>query len=77
VKHVRPLTREKKQLLVLTVGAGWVTVAGIGVSDSNLSNHPVNLFLTVVVYSLPALTFGGIGFWWFGKTEKPTIVWKG
>jgi len=25
---------------------------------------------TVLVYSLPGLLFGGIGFWWFGKPKQ-------
>jgi|ERR1035438_7848437 hypothetical protein len=65
------LTPTQKQLIALILGAIWVSVAAmIGANDDALSKHPVNLLFTVLVYSLPALSFGWIGFWWFGKEKE-------
>lgn len=75
VKRSRPLSPTARQLIVLVVGGIWVSAAAlIGVKDDTLSTHPVNLLFTVLVYSIPALAFGGIGFWWFGKAkpQEPT-----
>jgi len=59
-----------KQLAALVLGAAWITVAAFyGAADARLSAHPVNLLLTVFVYSIPALLLAGIGFWWFGKSN--------
>lgn len=44
--------------------------AVVAVNDSDLTKHPVNLLFTVLVYSIPALAFGGIGFWWFGRAVE-------
>jgi len=69
-----------KQLAFMVLGAFWVTGAAVvAVNDSDLTKHPINLLFTVLVYSLPALTFGGIGFWWFGKGKeqaRSTVVGK-
>lgn len=57
-----------KQLAFMVLGAFWMTGAAlVAVNDSDLSKHPVNMLFTVLVYSLPGLLFGGIGFWWFGR----------
>ena len=62
---------DQKQLLVLLVGAVWVSVAAlIGVNDSGLSHHPVNMVFTIFAYSIPALALCGVGFWWFGKAKQ-------
>jgi hypothetical protein len=61
----------KKQLFVLIVGATWISVATLlALSVNNdLSAHPINLLATVGVYSLPAILFGGVCFWWIGKHQ--------
>lgn len=71
LRRIWPLSRERKQLAVLILGAAWITIAGFVVAnDSWLSQHPVNMLLTIFVYSLPALLFGGIGAWWFGRARR-------
>ena len=70
-----PVSKQRRQLITLLFMAAWVTTAAvIGLSDSRLAFHPVNLVLSVFVYSLPALTFGSVAVWWFGRT-KPEILW--
>jgi hypothetical protein len=61
----------KKQLFVLIVGATWISVSTLLASSLNndLSAHPINLLATVGVYSLPAILFGGVCFWWIGKHQ--------
>ncbi len=69
-----PPSKAKKQLTVMIAGSVWLTVAAIiGVLDSNLSKHPINLLVSVFIYSLPALLFGGIALWWFNRAE-PTVI---
>jgi hypothetical protein len=59
-----------KQLGVLMLGAAWMTVAVfVALNESTLAAHPINLAVTVVVYSLPAILFAGIAFWWFEKAK--------
>jgi hypothetical protein len=71
LRRVRPFTAQRKQLIVLIVAALWVSAAGwIAINDDTLSKHPVNMLFTVLVYSIPALAFGGIGFWWFGRAAE-------
>lgn len=74
LKRLWPVSHKAKQLVFMVCGAVWITAAGLmAVNDSDLSRHPVNMLFTVLVYSLPALAFGGIGFWWFGKPkQEPT-----
>ena len=75
IRHWWPMSKQRRQLITLLLMAAWVTVAAVlALSDSRLSSHPVNLVLSVFVYSLPALTFGGVAVWWFGRT-KPEIMW--
>lgn len=71
LKRLGRLGSINKQLLTLIAGAMWVSVTAlIQASDYTLSRHPVNMLFTVLVYSLPAFLFAGIGFWWFGKTKQ-------
>jgi hypothetical protein len=70
-----PQSKQRRQLVILLLMATWITVAAmIALSDSRLSYHPVNLVLSVFVYSLPALSFGSVAVWWFGRT-KPEVLW--
>jgi len=78
VKAIRrwwPSSKQRRQLITLLLMAAWVTVvAAVGIGDSALAHHPINLAVSVFVYSIPALAFGGVGVWWFGRT-KPEILW--
>lgn len=68
LKRARPWSAALRQLLILVAGAIWMSLASlIAINDDVLSKHPVNMLFTVLVYSIPALAFGGIGFWWFGR----------
>lgn len=59
-----------KQLTVLALGATWISVTAlVSASTPRLSVHPVNLAFTVGVYSIPALLFSGIGFWWLDRAK--------
>ena len=65
------MSQRGKQLAFVAGGAFWMTGAAVvAVNDSDLSRHPVNMLFTVLVYSIPAFAFGGIGFWWFGKGKE-------
>jgi len=74
IKKWWPISNRRRQLITLLLMATWVTVAAaVAANDARLTYHPVNLTLSVFVYSLPALAFGGIGVWWFGRT-KPEVL---
>jgi hypothetical protein len=74
VRRTWPLSFEHKQLAVLLIVAAWVSVAAlILVSDSRFSYHPVSSALRVGVWSLPALVFGSVAFWWFGKKHPKRL----
>jgi hypothetical protein len=71
IKRVWPLSPARKQLIVLLAMAAWMSIAALlSAADRHLLNHPVDLAFSVLVYSIPALAFGGIGFWWFGKGKQ-------
>jgi hypothetical protein len=66
------VSAEKKKLLLLIGGAGWISVAVVICSQRQiLYLHPINLLVAVVVYSIPAVLFGGIAFWWLRSSRKP------
>jgi hypothetical protein len=70
VRRAWPLSFEHKQLAALILVAVWVSaVALIAVSDSRFSYHPVSSAFRVGLWSLPALVFGAVAFWWFGKRQ--------
>ena len=70
IRRTSPTSPTKQQLFVLIVGATWISVATLlAILNSDLSNHPINLIATVSLYSLPAILFGGICFWWIGKCQ--------
>ena len=71
------LSKKQKQLLVLLLSAAWIVVAlflaleeaAPGISHGVLwSEFRVGQFiLQGIVWSAPALLFGGIFFWWLGR----------
>jgi ABC-type dipeptide/oligopeptide/nickel transport system permease component len=68
VRRAWPLSFEHKQLAVLLLVAAWITVAVVfAVSDSRFWVHPMSSAFGVGVWSIPALVFGAVAFWWFGK----------
>jgi hypothetical protein len=66
-----PVSKQRRQLITLLLVATWVTVTvGVTTGSPALAHHPVNLAISVLIYSLPALLFGGVGVWWFGRTSE-------
>lgn len=75
IRRLFPLSKTRKQLGTLLAMAAWVSVSTvIALAEDGLLHHPINLLSVVFVYSLPALAFGSIGVWWFGRT-KPEVLW--
>lgn len=67
----RPFTPERKQLVALIIASLWASGAVvISLNEPDLTRHPVNLLATVFVLSLPAILFGAVSFWWFGKAKR-------
>jgi hypothetical protein len=65
------LSRDTKKLFLLIGGAVWISVVVVICSQAqSLYLHPLNLLVAVVVYSIPAILFDGIAFWWLRKPEK-------
>jgi hypothetical protein len=69
------MTTEKKQLIVLLVVAAWVSVcfkASVEVDALPLEglNTTVSNIWSALADSTPAVLFGGIFFWWFGRGSK-------
>lgn len=69
VKWLWPSSAPRKQLFVLILGATWISIAVL-LAFLIDRGGPINLVATVSLYSLPAILFGGIGFWWIGKTNE-------
>src|ERR1700674_431338 len=77
IKKIWPPSSQHKQLVVLLFAAVWVMVASMiavetppSVSHGMIPQPYTSVGLTelrAIVYSLPGLLFGGIGFWWFGR----------
>ncbi|HEY1526908.1 MAG TPA: hypothetical protein VGH51_11770 [Candidatus Angelobacter sp.] len=64
----------RKQLTILTLCSLWIIVAGVALSsERNLSMHPINLLVSVFIYSMPAILFGAISLWWLKRT-KPDVI---
>ncbi len=71
LKRLWPVSYKGKQLVFMVCGAIWIIGAAfVGVNNSDLSRYPASVLFTVLVYSLPGLLFGGIGFWWFGRGSE-------
>ena len=68
--------RNRKQLYVLLAVAGWITVAVVVAYNNNpydrLDVRYSPPFEAAFIFSLPAVLFGGILFWWFGKQPEKT-----
>jgi len=71
-------TRNRAQFAVLLAAAAWVSVAVFTAYDSyggpDNGNITHGLFgyvlLKMLALSLPAVLFGSILFWWFGKSKS-------
>ena len=71
-RRVWPVSTAGKQAIALLLGATWISIAAlICAIDGHLSSHPVDLSLTVGVFSTPAILFSGIAVWWFAKQRLP------
>jgi hypothetical protein len=69
----RPFTPDKKQLIAVLLASIWISTAGFIVAqDYELLRHPINLLAATFVLSLPAILFGGVSFWWYGRKYPPT-----
>lgn len=67
VKKIWPPSSQHKQLAVLIVGAVWVAGAALYAIVSSPRASASMTELRAMVYSLPGVLCGGIGFWWFGR----------
>ena len=73
IKRAWPLGLEKRRLVILLLIAGWISVAYFVAFTQGGRRWDGAGF----VMSLPALLFGGIMLWWFGKqsvTSNPSGV---
>jgi hypothetical protein len=65
------MTPVKKQLLVLVIVAVWVNVVTLTAIvmevSGNWSLSWTEVAVRVLLYSVPALSFGPVAFWWFGR----------
>lgn len=67
IKKVWPPSSQHKQLAVLMLAAVWIVVASlIAIAVSPHASVSMTKF-RALIYSLPGVLFGGIGFWWFGR----------
>jgi len=67
VRRVWPPSSQHKQLAVLTLAAVWIVIASlIALTISPHASVSATKF-RALIYSLPGVLFGGIGFWWFGR----------
>ncbi|HEX8894863.1 MAG TPA: hypothetical protein VF783_16155 [Terriglobales bacterium] len=58
--------KNKKQLIVLLCVASWISIAVYWAFESNPKFIGLAFVLEVAfIYSIPALMFGAILFWWF------------
>ena len=70
--------RNRAQFVVLVVAAAWVSIAVFTAFDSyggpDNGNIIYGLFgyvlLKMLAFSLPAVLFGSILFWWLGKSKR-------
>ncbi|HUU15124.1 MAG TPA: hypothetical protein VM182_15655 [Terriglobia bacterium] len=67
--------RDRRQLYVLLGMAAWLTVAAwfahrVPVYGGYISMDFGKFMVRMVTYSMPALLFGGILLWWFGKPKR-------
>ncbi len=70
LKRVWPSSSAGKQLVVMVVGAFWISaVALLHATNPYYEQHAISLVLTVFVFSIPPLLFCGIAVWWLGKNK--------
>jgi len=70
--------RNRAQFVVLLVAAAWVSIAVFtafdsygGADNANIVNGLFGyVLLKMLAFSLPAVLFGSILFWWFGKSKS-------
>jgi hypothetical protein len=60
----------KKQLVVVLVAAIWINGVALQVVMSTPFLEWNEKAFKILIYSIPALSFGAVGFWWFGKSGK-------
>lgn len=72
-RRLKP-TSPKKQLAVLVFCSAWIVVTGMVMeADSTLNKHPINLLVSIFVYSLPALLFTAVSLWWLKRTSADVV----
>ena len=72
----------RKQLAVLLIASTWISLAVYAAYDSYQRVLSVDIpefgpafhafaytLVKMFAWSLPAILFGGIGFWWFGRQK--------
>jgi hypothetical protein len=67
IKKIWPPSSQHKQLAVLSLSAIWVIVASLMAMAVFPHASISAMKFRAMVYSLPGVLFGGIGFWWFGR----------
>jgi hypothetical protein len=67
IKKIWPPSSQHKQLTVLIAAAVWVVCSSLFAIASSRQASVSMTELRAMVYSLPGVLFGGIGFWWFGR----------
>jgi hypothetical protein len=72
LRRMRPFSKERKQFLTLLVSAAWISFAAV-MAMNNIGTHPLTQVVAAFLFSLPAVTFGSILFWWFGKKTSATL----
>ena len=70
IRRAWPLGSERRRLVLMLLVASWISLAFFGAHANGDSDWSSDAF----VYSLPALLFGGVLFWWFGKSLTPPKV---
>ncbi len=61
--------KNRNQLLVLLAVAAWVSVFTYRYSTQYGSVNLELFTAYILAHSLPALVFGAVLFWWFGKNK--------
>jgi len=59
----------RKQLVALLLATIWINGVALWVLTSTPFLEWPEKTLKILIYSIPALSFGGVAFWWFGKVK--------